>query len=94
MFGEHKTLVHSLSDSFNVSTIDTARLSSFSSSSSLSVVCSDYSNAGDAQLALSSLIGDNNFHPLYVSHKENSVCFLSKLGDSHVQSLNGNDLIR
>jgi hypothetical protein len=57
-------------------------------------ICSDYDQADTTQRYLASKLGDDYSHPLYLSARENTACFVAIVDDSTVADLGNLEFIR
>ncbi len=59
------------------------------------MTCSDYNQATTTQEFFTDLLGEENYHPLFVSVEEDSVCFVVEIStSSYLSELQSQDSIR
>jgi hypothetical protein len=83
--GQKRLTTHALSATSLKESSDTA---------GLYTICSNYDQADATQRYLASNLGDDYYHPLYLSAKENTACFVAIVDESSVVDLGNLEFIR
>jgi hypothetical protein len=84
-FGQKRLTTHALTEASIKESSDTA---------GLYTICSNYDQATNTQRYLSTNLGEDYYHPLYVSIKENTACFVAIVDDSSLADLGALEFIR
>jgi hypothetical protein len=83
VYGSKKLSHHGIAlSSLKEPTVPHSEQKSSSSSSNLAgshTICADYSNGPVAQKSLLAILGKDYFHPLYISKRNNAICYIAIL---------------
>jgi hypothetical protein len=84
-YGQKKLAVHGLTES---------SLKESTSMSGHYTVCADYDKALVAQNYLSSSLGEDYYHPFFLSRRQNTACFVAILNEQSFTDLRSEQFVR